>query len=76
MISLEVERYYGISSREKEVLGLIQRGLRNQEIANELSLGDGTVRNYISSIFEKLGVRNRTEAIQKAMEIGLLTDET
>ncbi len=75
MASMEVERFYGISSREKEILSMIQRGLQNQEIANELNLSDGTVRNYISSIYEKLDVRNRPEAIQKAIEIGLLTEE-
>jgi DNA-binding NarL/FixJ family response regulator len=75
MASLEVERYYRISTREKEILRMVQRGLRNQEIAIELNFSEGTVRNYISDIYRKLDARNRLEAIQKAVEIGLLTKQ-
>lgn len=62
----------GLSKREIEVLKLIQQGLTNEEIAEKLELGGGTIRNYTSSIYEKLKVPNRTSAISKAIELGLL----
>ena len=74
--TFSVSSYLGITSRELEVLKLMQKGYQNKEISDELELGEGTVRNYTSSIYEKLSVRNRPEAIQKAMEIGILTDES
>ncbi len=51
-----------MSAREQEVLKLIANGLSNQEIANQLNLSEGTVRNYVSSILTQLGVRDRTQA--------------
>jgi len=75
MSTFSILSYLGITSRELEVLKLMQKGYQNKEIADELELGEGTVRNYTSSIYEKLSVRNRPEAIQKAMEIGILADE-
>lgn len=62
-----------LTNREYEVLGLLQRGLTNKEIAIEMRLSTGTVRNYASSIYNKLGVRNRIEAVTRAVELGLLT---
>ncbi len=61
-----------ISVRELEVLEKAKHGLRNKEIAQELNLGAGTIRNYLSSAYRKLGSRNRTEAIYKAEKLGLL----
>jgi len=63
---------YGLSEREFEVLKLMQQGLTNEQIADSLEIGNGTVRNYTSSIYEKLKVNNRTSAISKAIEVGLL----
>ena len=51
-----------LSGQERRVLALITVGDTNREIAAQLNLGEGTVRNYVSSIFEKLGVANRAEA--------------
>jgi DNA-binding NarL/FixJ family response regulator len=51
-----------LSGQERRVLALITVGDTNREIARQLNLGEGTVRNYVSSIFEKLGVANRAEA--------------
>ncbi|HKK95640.1 MAG TPA: response regulator transcription factor [Anaerovoracaceae bacterium] len=51
----------GLSSREYEVLKLVADGLNNKEIAKKLYLSEGTVRNYISNILEKLQLRNRTQ---------------
>lgn len=60
-----------LSEREKEVLGLLGRGLSNAEIAAKIYLSEGTVRNYVSSIFEKLGVSDRTQAAILAIRSGL-----
>ena len=62
----------GLSNREREILQLMQQGLTNEDIAGKLELGSGTVRNYTSSIYEKLKVPNRTSAVIKAIELGLL----
>ncbi len=60
-----------LSEREKEVLGLLGKGLSNAEIAERVYLSEGTVRNYVSSIFEKLGVEDRTQAAVLAIRYGL-----
>ncbi|QGX40786.1 response regulator [Permianibacter aggregans] len=61
-----------LSAREQEVLQLMSAGFSNKEIARALELAEGTVKNYISEILAKLGVRDRTRAVLKAMEHGLL----
>lgn len=73
-ISLRKFRIFdsGLSKRELEILQLLQQGLTNEEIAENLELGNGTVRNYTSSIYMKLKVPNRTSAVSKATELGLL----
>jgi DNA-binding NarL/FixJ family response regulator len=65
-----------LSAREREVLGLLARGLTNAEIASRLYLSEGTVRNYVSSILAKLNVSDRTQAAVLALRYGLadLTD--
>jgi DNA-binding NarL/FixJ family response regulator len=62
---LEVEPT-GISKREKEVLQLLSKGLLYKEIASQLGISIGTVRQHIHKIYEKLHVQNRTEALNKA----------
>ncbi|MFN7253491.1 MAG: response regulator [Anaerobacillus sp.] len=52
---------YGILDKEFEIISLVSKGLSNKEIAKELYLGEGTVRNYISIILEKLELRDRTQ---------------
>ncbi|MDS9471925.1 response regulator transcription factor [Sporosarcina pasteurii] len=59
-----------LTNRENEVLRLVAKGRTTKEIANELFLTPGTVRNYISTIFEKLEVSNRIEAISRYKEKG------
>lgn len=61
-----------LSPREIEVLSLIREGLTNSEIARATDLGEGTIRNYTSSIYKKLEVSSRTEAVHKAVELGIL----
>ncbi len=60
-----------LTEREREILGLIARGLKNPEIASRLVLSQSTVRNYVSSIFSKLQVADRAQAIIKARDAGL-----
>lgn len=50
-----------LTARERAVVGLVARGLRNREIADELNLSEGTVKVYLHRIYDKLGVGNRTE---------------
>lgn len=59
-----------LTERESQVLGLIADGRTTKEIAGELYLTPGTVRNYISAILDKLGVGNRIEAISRFKEKG------
>jgi len=52
-----------LTSREKELLALVKKGWDNKRIASELSLGDQSVRNYFSTLYGKLGVTSRAEAV-------------
>ena len=61
-----------ISDKEKEVLRLMAAGLSNQEIASAMFKSVGTVKNQVSAILAKLAVRDRTRAVLKAIELGLL----
>ncbi|PEK79433.1 helix-turn-helix transcriptional regulator [Bacillus toyonensis] len=63
---------YELTAREIEILQLVAKGLRYNTIASRLYLSNGTVRNYASSAYTKLGVRNKEEAVQKALEIGII----
>lgn len=60
-----------LTEREVEVLDLIARGLTNEEIAEHLVISPKTVRNHITSIFSKMGVTHRAQAIVRAREVGL-----
>ncbi|MFT8824461.1 MAG: response regulator transcription factor [Liquorilactobacillus mali] len=55
-----------LSTREMEVLAVAESGITTKQIAKQLFLSEGTVRNYLSAIFSKLGVHNRIEAIKMA----------
>lgn len=61
-----------LSERELEILRLLAQGATNRIIANKLFLAEGTVKNYISSIFAKLDVEDRTQAALRARELGFL----
>lgn len=60
-----------LTEREQSVLRELREGKQNKEIAASLGLSAGTVRNYISTLFEKLGVRDRAQAIRRLQELGL-----
>jgi two-component system response regulator DesR len=61
-----------LSAREREVLELISSGATNAEIAAKLYLSPHTVKEHTSSVYRKLGARNRAEAVQLAQRVGLL----
>lgn len=61
-----------ISQREREVLRLMAAGYSNRDIARALFIAEGTVKNHVSSILTKMSVRDRTRAVLKAAEQGLL----
>ncbi len=64
-----------LTAREQEVLGLIAKGLRNREIAERLVISEKTVGNHISNIFAKLQVNDRSQAIVRALQGGLVQHE-
>jgi DNA-binding NarL/FixJ family response regulator len=68
------EPFPELTEREREILGLLVQHYANAEIAEKLSLSPKTVRNYISSILDKLQVRDRAQAIFRAREAGLDRD--
>ncbi len=61
-----------LSAREREILRLLAAGCSNREVAEALGLSEGTVKNHVSNILGKLGVRDRTRAVLKAAELGWL----
>jgi len=61
-----------LTNREREVVRLMAGGYSNKEIARALGTAEGTVKNHVSSILLKLGARDRTRAVLKALESGLL----
>ncbi|RMF46903.1 MAG: DNA-binding response regulator [Anaerolineae bacterium] len=67
----EASAFAALTQQEKHVLLLVSEGKTNREIAKELFLGEGTVRNYVSSILSKLSVSNRAEAAAYAVQHNL-----
>ena len=62
----------GLSKRELEVLELMARGLSNQEIAGQLFVSLNTIKTHSSRVFEKLEVKRRTQAVEKAKRLNLI----
>jgi DNA-binding NarL/FixJ family response regulator len=61
-----------LAAREVEILRLVAQGLSNREIAQRLFLAEGTVKNYVTALLQKIGVRDRTQAALRGRELGLL----
>jgi DNA-binding CsgD family transcriptional regulator len=61
-----------ITPRELEILNLIAQGMSNREIAERLFVSENTVKTHSSRVFEKLGAKRRTQAVQLGKELGLL----
>nr|WP_238188586.1 hybrid sensor histidine kinase/response regulator transcription factor [Paenibacillus sp. L3-i20] len=72
---LQEELPYGLTKRELEILQLLAAGMRYKSIATKLFLSEGTIRNYCSTLYSKLGVSNREEAIEAARSEALLVKE-
>lgn len=62
----------GITQREQEVLGLLAAGKSNKEIAAKLGVSPNTVKSQVASLYQKLEVQRRTQAVQKARELALI----
>ncbi len=69
----EPQSILGLSDRERSVLELMASGSTNPEIAAALHLSKHTVKEHTSAVYRKLGVRNRTEAVQRAQRLGLVS---
>jgi len=61
-----------LSPREIEILRLVATGASNKEIAEQLFISEGTVKNHLSNILSKLGVHDRMQAVLKAKEMGII----
>jgi len=70
---VESDEDFDLSERERDILQLLVEGLSNAEIAHRLYLSEGTVRNYLSSLFVKLDVSDRTQAVVVALRRGLVS---
>ncbi len=68
-VAVQVEQ---LTDREREVLTLIAQGASNREVAERLYVTEGTVKNHMTNILSKLGVRDRTQAVLKAKELGFV----
>ncbi len=66
---IKLKRAFALSDREVEIAVMMYEGFTNRQIASALKLSDGTSRNYISSIYLKLGCENRAEAAEKMKEV-------
>jgi len=61
-----------LSPKETEVLRLVASGYSNKEISIALHKSEGTIKNHVSNVLSKLGVRDRTRAVLRALEIGIM----
>jgi DNA-binding NarL/FixJ family response regulator len=64
-----------LTAREQQILSLVADGLSNREIAEQLFLTEGTVKNHLSHVFQKVSARRRTEALARARELGWLPSD-
>lgn len=71
----DLDNAYDLNGQELKVLKYLTQGLSNKDISEKMFLSVGTVKNYISNIYSKLNVKNRSAAIMKAMEESLIEDK-
>ena len=71
-INARAQETLGVSEREREVLELLATGRSNKEIARTLAVSPNTVKTHVARLFEKLEVKRRTQAIQRARELGII----
>ncbi|MCB0163503.1 MAG: response regulator transcription factor [Anaerolineae bacterium] len=64
-----------LTEREQEILKLVGKGLTNRSVAEELTISEGTVKIHVSHILDKLGVKSRTEATLRAIDMGLISPD-
>jgi LuxR family maltose regulon positive regulatory protein len=64
-----------LSPRETDILTLIAQGLSNKETARSLDIAPETVKSYLKSVFAKLGVERRAQAVSRAQTLGLVTTQ-
>ncbi len=76
LLQAQDRQRYGLTLRELQVLRLLARGDNNAEIAERLCVSEQTVKKELVSLFEKLGVKNRTQAAVKAVKLGLVDTES
>jgi DNA-binding NarL/FixJ family response regulator len=69
---ISLDRPDPLTERETEILRLMAGGFSNKEIANSLHVAEGTIKNHVSNILSKLGVRDRTRAVLKAFELKIV----
>jgi len=70
-----VQALHALSPRETDILTLIAGGLSNKEIARSLYIGPETVKSHLKSVFTKLGVERRAQAVSRAQTLGLVTTQ-
>lgn len=70
---LRTERdLFHLTNREKEILNLVANGYLNKQIAKVINITEQTTKNHITNIFKKLEATNRTEAVIKAIKLGII----
>jgi LuxR family maltose regulon positive regulatory protein len=73
--TFRAQAMHALSTRETEILKLIAQGLSNKEIARSLDIGPETVKSHLKSVFTKLGVERRAQAVSRAQTLGLVTTQ-
>jgi LuxR family maltose regulon positive regulatory protein len=73
--AFRVRALHALSPRETDILTLIAGGLSNKEIARSLYIGPETVKSHLKSVFTKLGVEKRAQAVSRAQTLGLVTTQ-
>ena len=73
--TFRAQALHALSPRETDILTLIAEGLSNKEIARSLDIGPETVKSHLKSVFTKLGVERRAQAVSRAQTLGLVTTQ-